>query len=311
MTHFNSSDRNVSRAIRSWLHEDRHEDASRLAGAILDRVETIPQRRATWWPARRTPNMTKFITYGLGAAAVVIVLLFGAQLFGRSNSNVGSGNPTPTATAVPTPSPSIESGGPLVLNDGQLRVTVDTASSGWTVDHELDYMFKNDDGLDPPESVGAGLIAWTWPAGTRFSVYGDPCHWSTTLPKRPVSTPDKIAAALAAQASTDASEPVDVNVGGYAGKMVTVHVPLSYDLPSASREEEFADCDHNIFGFYGAENDTEPARNAQGAGQIDELSILDVNGSIVILDAFYGPATPADLVDEVQALANSATFEAP
>jgi hypothetical protein len=31
----------------------------------------------------------------------------------------------------------------------------------------------------------------------------------------------------------------------------------------------------------------------------------------VILDAAYGPATPADLVEELRALAESATFEAP
>ena len=63
MTERNTSDRDVNRAIRSWLHEDRHEDVSRVAGAVLDRVETIPQRRATWWPAWRTPTMNKFVTY--------------------------------------------------------------------------------------------------------------------------------------------------------------------------------------------------------------------------------------------------------
>ena len=40
MTDFNASDRDVTRAIRSWLHEDRHEDVSRIAGAVLDQVET-------------------------------------------------------------------------------------------------------------------------------------------------------------------------------------------------------------------------------------------------------------------------------
>ena len=53
------------------------------------------------------------------------------------------------------------------------------------------------------------------------------------------------------------------------------------------------------------------ARNAQGAGQVDELWILDVAGRIVILDAAYGPAVPAQLVDEMRALAASATFEVP
>jgi hypothetical protein len=52
MTDFNASDRDVTRAIRSWLREDRHEDASRIAGAVLDQVATTRQRRARWWPAR-------------------------------------------------------------------------------------------------------------------------------------------------------------------------------------------------------------------------------------------------------------------
>jgi hypothetical protein len=34
-----------------------------------------------------------------------------------------------------------------------------------------------------------------------------------------------------------------------------------------------------------------------------------VNGSIVILDATYSPATPAAVVAELRALAESATFE--
>ena len=52
-----TSDRNVDRAIRSWLHEDRYEDVSRVAGAVLDLLDTTPQRRSPWWPARRIPFM--------------------------------------------------------------------------------------------------------------------------------------------------------------------------------------------------------------------------------------------------------------
>jgi hypothetical protein len=115
MTDFNASDRDVSRAIRSWLHEDRHEDASHIAGAVLDQVEATPERRAGW-PAWRTPTMNRFITFGLGAAAVVVIgILLGAQLLGEPTSIGGRGEatptpeassiPTPTATPEPTPSP--------------------------------------------------------------------------------------------------------------------------------------------------------------------------------------------------------------
>ena len=109
MTDFKTSDRDVNRAIRSWLREDRHEDVSRVAGAVLDQVDTIPQRRATWWPAGRTPTVNRIFGFGLAAAAVVVVLIVGAQFVGsRGNGGVGAGptaTPEPTATLQPSPSP--------------------------------------------------------------------------------------------------------------------------------------------------------------------------------------------------------------
>jgi hypothetical protein len=86
---------------------------------------------------------------------------------------------------------------------------------------------------------------------------------------------------------------------------------MSYEVPGATRDEKFVDCDDGQFAFYGiagAKPGEEVARNAQGPGQILELWILDVDGSIVILDASYGPATPATVVEELRALATSATF---
>jgi len=74
-------------------------------------------------------------------------------------------------------------------------------------------------------------------------------------------------------------------------------------------EESFADCDEDTFAFGFKAGDTDWIGG--GAGQIDELWILDVNGSIVILDAFFSLATPADLVEETRTLAESATFELP
>lgn len=107
-----TSDRNVDRVIRSWLNEDRHEDISRVAGAVLDLLDTTPQRRSPWWPARRIPFMNKFVSLGLGAAVVVAALVIGAQVLGPpAPGGVGgvpsaspSITPAPTATTQPTPS---------------------------------------------------------------------------------------------------------------------------------------------------------------------------------------------------------------
>ena len=318
-----STDRDTTRVVRSWLMTDEHESADRVLGAVLDRLDTTPQRRATPWPVRRIPTMNRFLSIGLGAAAVVVLLFLGSQLFGSPGGVGGPGveptsTPEPTAapTAAPTSSSSVWTGTPegsfvLTGADDPVQVTVDVTSPGWMPLAAFDSLTKDDDGLDPPVSVGAALLAWAWPAGTEFNVYADPCHWTTTIPETPATTPDEIAAAFAAQASTDATAPVDVTVGGFAGKALTLHVPMSFDVPNATREEKFADCDNDIFAFYGVEGETGEARNAQGAGQIDELWILDVDGSIVILDATYSPSTPAALVEEVRDLAESSTFETP
>jgi hypothetical protein len=328
MTDPHASDRDVSRAIRSWLHEDRHEDASRVAGAVLDQVVATPQRRAMWWRARRMPFMNKFVSLGLGAAAVVVALIIGTQVLGPpAPGGVGapaSPSPSPTLApaAVTTPSPTPAGGlpdGPFLItgddgpiDGGPVQISVAIASPGWFPYPEVDGVTKGpDDGQDPPEGAGAMLLAWTWPVGTGFNVYGDPCNWITTIPETPATAPDEIAADLAAQASRDSTAPVDVTVGGYAGKAITLRTPMSFYIDEdASREEEFADCDQDAFVMYGIEgNDTEAIRNAQGPGQIDELWILDVNGAIVILDASYSPATPAALIEELRALAESATFD--
>jgi len=112
MSERGTSDRNVDRVIRSWLREDRHEDVSRVAGTVLDLLDTTPQRRSPWWPARRFPFMNKIVSLGLGAAAVVAVLVIGAQVLSPPApggvGGVPSASPslTPEATATPEPSPS-------------------------------------------------------------------------------------------------------------------------------------------------------------------------------------------------------------
>src|SRR5918992_1310481 len=312
-----TASRDPDRLIRAFLREGEEQLHDQVYDAV--RAEIEQTRQQTVIGPWRMPIMNRIVGLGLAAAAVIAAVFIGAQLLGSPGGGIGGPGdeptPTPEASVVaPTPSPTAWTGipeGPFVVTgtDDPVRTTVNIASSGWVPLPEFDAVSKDDDGLDAPETVGVALLAWAWPAGTGFNVYGDPCLWSTTTPETPATTPDEIAAGFATQALTDATDPVDVTVGGFAGKAVTLQVPISFDIPNATRDERFAECDEAIFGFYGVAGETEPARNAQGAGQIDELWILDVDGAIVILDAVYGPAVPADLVEELRALAESATFE--
>jgi hypothetical protein len=309
--------RDPDRLIHAFLMEGQTELPDPVYDAVRDHIEQTRQRAVigSW----RTPDMNRYLKIGLAAAAVVVIAVVAFNLLPGSPAPGGepSASPSVEPSVAPSARPSTTSwtglpeGAFVVTSAGDpVQVTISIASPGWTWLTEFDAVSKDDDGLDAPETVGVALLAWTWPAGSRFNVYGDPCHWTTTIPETPATTPDEIAAAFAAQALSDASAAVDVTVGGYAGKAVTLHVPMSYhQVPDVGREEEFADCDQHVFAFYGIEGEATEARNAQGPGQIDELWILDVNGSIVILDATYGPAAPAALVEELRALAESATFE--
>ena len=316
------TDRETTRLVRSWLEEGATALPDRVLDVVLDQVPATPQRRSSW-SARRFEAVNNVLKVGIAAAAVVVIAVLAINLLpgggGPGGAVVSPSAAAPSVSAASTAEPSVAAPsspadgslpeGPFRIGDGDVPITIDIASAGWESLSGLEAVSKADDSLDPPKTVGVALLAWAWPAGTGINVYGDPCQWLTTIPAAPATTPDEIAAAFAAQASTDATAPVDVTVGGYAGKTVTLHVPMSYEVPGATREEEFADCDEDAFAFYGVEGVAGHARNAQGPGQVDELWILDVNGATVILDAAYGPAAPAEVVAELRTLAESATFE--
>ncbi len=289
MTEFKTSDRDVNRAIRSWLHEDRHEDVSRIAGAVLDQVETIPQRRATWWPAWRTPIMNKIVTYSLGAAAVVVLLFAGSQIL--SPGGLFGTAPTPTPTVEPTPATHS-----LTLRGAPVTVTATVPDASWSGDPGGGIITKGG------EQDGAGFITFV---EDGYYVYGDPCQWATTKPDAQATTVDEVVAALSAQASRDASAPVDITLDGHTGKSITLHVPDDANFVECDRSEGVG-----TFASWGTATE-DPARYHQYPGQIDKLWIVEVDGHIVIIDGLYGPAAPQDLLDELDAIVQSATWETP
>jgi hypothetical protein len=94
-----STDRDVTRIVRSWLKEDAHDDADRVLNLVLDQIDTTPQRRA-WWPVRRFLTLNATFRYGVAAIVVALAAIVG---FGLINNQVGENGPTPT----PVPSSSV------------------------------------------------------------------------------------------------------------------------------------------------------------------------------------------------------------
>ena len=99
-----STERDMTRIVRSWLRTDKHESADRVLDRVLALVDTTPQRRS-WWPARRITDMNTFARFGLAAAAVVIVAVIGINLL-PVGSGVGGGGPAVTPSPSPTPPPT-------------------------------------------------------------------------------------------------------------------------------------------------------------------------------------------------------------
>ncbi len=246
-------------------------------------------------------------------AAVVLIVAIGIGLTsggGGSGSGLGpvaSPTPSPTPTSAPsnTPGGSLPEG-PFDLSRPRpgsdvVAMTVTIPASGWVQLVDFNFL-KKGNGVGLSEAL---VMFMPHPAGTGFYVPADPCRSTSTRPATPVTTVDDLVAALAAQASRDASEPVDVMVGGYAGKSVTLHVPDDAPFDGAM----FTGCEGSMYISY----DTERSWTLwhHEPGQIDDLWIVDVDGVIVVIDAEYGPGTPAQLVEEMRTLAQSVTFGTP
>jgi hypothetical protein len=261
--------------------------------------------------------MNRFIIFGLGATAVVVIgLFFGARLLSSPGSVGGPGaEPTPTVSPTLTAAPSAPAAGGLEVGSTHIlwdrtngesdvcclgmKITVTIPAPGWYAD-QMGILTK-DNNADAPS--GAGLIVFAdvndlFVGMGDIFVYEDPCHWESTTPETPVTTVDEAVAALAAQASRDATDIEDVTLDGHTGKRITLHVP---------EDAVFADCDLGEFRTFVEGEDS--ARYHQDPGQIDLLWILDVDGELVILDVAYYEGTPESVLDEMAAIVESATLD--
>jgi hypothetical protein len=295
-----STDNDVARSLRSWLRENRHEDADRVLNVVFDQIPATPQRRASWL-ARRSTVMSNSIRIALAAAVLVIVAFVGYQLLGGSNV----GDPTQTETPLPTASPSVAPSTAPSEAAGLPLGPFDLAVAGGILDVPMtvtigapDWLGEIGGGIlihapntNPP--YGAGLIVFTG----QLEVYGDPCRWQTTRPD-PMTAPtvDAVIAALAAQSLRNATAPVDIILDGYSGKSIQLSVPIDANL---------AACDGGQFRSWGPEA---MSRYHQGPGQIDQVWVVDVDGTLVTIDAARYAQTPAEVHAEMDAIVQSVTF---
>jgi hypothetical protein len=300
MTDSRTSDQDVSRAIRSWLHEDRHEDVARIAGAVLDQVEATPQRRSTWWPARRLPTMNNFVKLGLAAVAVLVAALVGIR-FLPGDGTGGPSAPTPDqSTPAPTTEPQAFSGGGLAPGayvahpfGSNPTITVEfTVPTGW-------------EGIPgwavvPQSTIGGGMgVGFLMPDG----VFSDPCrwdqlgtgHWPQVGDIAVGPTAEDLATALASNPNYEATDPVDVELGGFSGMRVDLQLPSDVDFASCDRA---TGRESGSYFVWGTSDPLGTNLFAQGPGNRWHLWILDVNEDrVVIFGQDFADTAPADVAE--------------
>jgi hypothetical protein len=302
-----STERDVTRIVRSWLEEGRTALPDRVLDTVLDQLPATPQRRAPW-PARRLLDMHIPTRLAVTAAAVFALALVGLIAFPRVGGVAGpqpTVSPSPTVAPVPMPSSGTLAAGTYVMTpfvdnpnnsacwtppqpgcsetpaDDSIRVTL-TVPAGWEPDPLHMGVWLSGKNAGPPGGAVLLVERGGWP-------YQDPCHGSAATAIQVGPSVDDFANAIANHPSLDATTPVPVTLGGYSGKYLDLLIPA-----------DISACTDGYFPW-------EPGIYAQGASQRWHVWILDVNGiRVVILTTDYAGTSAADrsalqaIVDSIQ-----------
>lgn len=121
--------RDADQLIHRFLLEGEEELQDHVYDAVRAAIEQKPQQAVfgLW----RTPSMNKFITIGLGAAAVIVLAFVGLGVFGSGESGFGS---DPSTAPAPTRSAASFGGTVDYKIDGRAATTeVDVVADGPSV----------------------------------------------------------------------------------------------------------------------------------------------------------------------------------
>jgi hypothetical protein len=286
-----STDNDVARSLRSWLQENRHEDADRVLDAVFDQVPATPQRRASWLAQRfyEMNGFTRFATVAVGLLAIVIVGLALAK-----GANIGG--PGPTAVPTPTP-PQLNTLPTGDLPPGSYEID---AIFPVRLSFSLPAGFTHGRGA----SDGVGIQSGRTPQhGIEFqiasNVFPDPCHRTGGAASPPIGpTVDDLVTAMTTLVGFEAGPVTDVTIGGTRAK--------AFDLTNAI---DPATCDaQDIRGFIFAGG----GQSSIGSGQRERIYVMDVAGKRLMIMTYYfpngDPAAEADAAASLKKIVESIHF---
>jgi hypothetical protein len=292
--------------IGAWLDEGPLELPVDTRRAVVVALRTTPQRRGSlaslFREGRSQMLASNSMRFAVALSVISIAAVLGLVLLGRGPAPV-------IAPAAVSPSPSdaspIEStdavpASPTSVAATPREFTVETervraslvVPAGWT--RFMDFAFQKN-GAGPPAGVGLGI----WHVE---NVYIDPCKWGQGLHSPQIGPGvEDLADALSQQLGDRSPSRAPTSLDGFTGEVV------EYDLP-----EDISGCDLGEYRSFMIEHSQYPGgipRIHQGAGQREQLWIIDVRGERVVINASYFPeATSVDRA-ELQSVVDSIEIE--
>ena len=154
------------------------------------------------------------------------------------------------------------------------------------------------------KNTGAALL---FEDATDVIVYADACHWKQGPNPEPRGA-QATAAAFAAQAGHQGTEPKAITIGGLPGWHVRLTVPANQRVTGPTDDLLFTGCDDSVFASWTLKSQDSPARFAQVPGQVDDLYIVDVGDKMILFDRVSEPTTDAAVNAELDAMLASVKF---
>lgn len=299
-----TASRDPDRLIHHFLLEGEERLQDQVYDAVRAEIEQKRQRVVIGpW---RMPAMNKIVTIGLGAAAVVVAVFVGAQLFGSPSGGLGGpgDEPTPTpeaSVAEPSSSASV-AWRPLPpvecaeLEAGTYRAAIGASSvtvsvpTGWKGSSDRDGFNVNSRG----SCLFAGGV--TLDVSLVSHVYSSACDGQGTAVE--TGTPAAVTAALAAQTGHQTIGPSDTTIAGYPASRFEFSVP-----------RDATTCNLGPLWLAPGGGEGPTMYEFDGSGSFVTVYVVDVNGSALGIAVDSGvPDEPAD-VAELDAIVASLRIE--
>ena len=269
----NRTDRDATRVVRSWLKDGADRIPDRVLDAVEARLPATHQRRASARSSMMTLLSRRSVRYGVAAAVVVGASVLGVASFLPRDIGTaptpGSIAPTPDSIG-PTPEPRVLPRGGTELAPGSYtlqgfpaRIVFDVPSGFTPCSQSV-----AEQGICP---AGEGARAPTVDFLLLENVVEQPC--SDTLRDPPTDSVDDIVAAILSLEAFEATPPVDVSIDGFIGKELVVTAP------------DGIGCELHTWA-------TSQRTNGVGRGEVNELTILEIDGAQVMVTIAHFPSDP-------------------